>query len=144
MLMEEMDRRMVHGGKDFVKDMAKTYNITEKIKQMGRQRGWQKLKRTVPFRLVPFRWVDLIQYLSQGFMWPSTWLPLASFAGIQKMILLEEDPPYCSTRCDSYFSHSLDMQSTASRACGVAATGGAPRLMRKPLGQPKMRKGGAT
>ena len=29
--------------------------------------------------------VDLIQYLSQGFLWPSTWPALASFAGIQKI-----------------------------------------------------------
>jgi hypothetical protein len=29
--------------------------------------------------------VDLIQYLSQGFLWPSTWPALASVAGIQKI-----------------------------------------------------------
>ncbi len=43
-MKREMDRRMVYGGEDFVKDMAKTYNITEKIKQMGRQRGWRNNK----------------------------------------------------------------------------------------------------
>jgi len=43
-----MDRRMVYGGMDFVKDMAMTYNISEKIKQMGRQRGWRKNKENRP------------------------------------------------------------------------------------------------
>ena len=38
----EMDRRIMYGGKDFVKEMTKTYKISEKIKQMGRQRGWRK------------------------------------------------------------------------------------------------------
>jgi len=45
----EMDRRIVYGGEDFVKEMMTTYNISEKIKRMGRQRGWMKIKRTVPF-----------------------------------------------------------------------------------------------
>lgn len=44
----EMDRRMVYGGENFVKDMAKTYNITEKIKRMGRQRGWRNNKENRP------------------------------------------------------------------------------------------------
>lgn len=38
----EMDKRIVYGGEDFVKDMTATYKISEKIKQMGRQRGWRK------------------------------------------------------------------------------------------------------
>jgi hypothetical protein len=44
----EMDRRNVYGGKDFVKEMAKTYKISEKIKQMGRQMGWRKNKENRP------------------------------------------------------------------------------------------------
>ncbi|MCX5846704.1 MAG: transposase [Deltaproteobacteria bacterium] len=44
----EMDRRLVYGGEDFVKDMTKTYNISEKIKRMGRQRGWRKNKENRP------------------------------------------------------------------------------------------------
>jgi len=31
-----------------VKDMAETYNISEKIKRMGRQRGWRKNKENRP------------------------------------------------------------------------------------------------
>lgn len=38
----EMDKRIVYGSEDFVKDMTATYKISEKIKQMGRQRGWRK------------------------------------------------------------------------------------------------------
>lgn len=38
----EMDKRIVYGGENFVKDMMATYKISEKIKQMGRQRGWRK------------------------------------------------------------------------------------------------------
>jgi len=44
----EMDRRIVYGGEDFVKDMTTTYNISEKIKRMGRQRGWRKNKENRP------------------------------------------------------------------------------------------------
>jgi putative transposase len=44
----EMDRRIVYGREDFVKDMAKAYNITEKIKQMERQRGWRNNKENRP------------------------------------------------------------------------------------------------
>ncbi len=44
----EMDRRIMYGGKDFVKEMTKTYKISEKIKQMGRQRGWRKNKENRP------------------------------------------------------------------------------------------------
>ena len=44
----EMDKRIVYGGEDFVKDMTRTYNISEKIKPMGRQRGWRKNKETRP------------------------------------------------------------------------------------------------
>jgi hypothetical protein len=36
----EMDRRVVYGNKDFVKEMTKIYKITEKI------------KRTVPFNFL--------------------------------------------------------------------------------------------
>jgi hypothetical protein len=38
----EMERRIVYGGADFVKDMATNHNISEKIKRMGRQRGGEK------------------------------------------------------------------------------------------------------
>ena len=44
----EMDRRIMYGGKDFVKEMTKTCNISEKIKQMGRQSGWRKNKENRP------------------------------------------------------------------------------------------------
>jgi putative transposase len=44
----EMDRRLVYGGDDFVKDMATTYNMPEKIKCMGRHRGWRKNKENRP------------------------------------------------------------------------------------------------
>jgi putative transposase len=44
----EMDRRMVYGGEDFVKDMRRIYHISEKIKRMGRQRGWRKNKENRP------------------------------------------------------------------------------------------------
>jgi len=44
----EMDRRIMYGGKDFVKEMTKTYKISEKIKQMGRQSGWRKNKENRP------------------------------------------------------------------------------------------------
>ena len=44
----EMNRRIMYGGEDFVKDMAKTYNITEKIKRMGRQKGWRKINENRP------------------------------------------------------------------------------------------------
>jgi len=40
----EMDRRIVYGGEAFIKDMTTNYNITEKVKRMGRQRGWRKNK----------------------------------------------------------------------------------------------------
>jgi len=44
----EMNRRVLYGGADFVKEMEKTYCITEKIKQMGRQKGWRKNKENRP------------------------------------------------------------------------------------------------
>jgi hypothetical protein len=44
----EMDRRIVYGGEDFVKNMMSNYNISEKIKQMGRRRGWRKNKENRP------------------------------------------------------------------------------------------------
>jgi hypothetical protein len=44
----EMDRRMIYGGEDFVKSMAKAYDITDKIRPMGRQRGWKKNKENRP------------------------------------------------------------------------------------------------
>ena len=39
---------MIYGGEDFVKKMAEAHNITEKIKRMGRQRGWRKNKEKRP------------------------------------------------------------------------------------------------
>jgi hypothetical protein len=44
----EMDRRIVYGGEDFVKELTTTYNISEKIKRMGRQKGWKKNKENRP------------------------------------------------------------------------------------------------
>jgi hypothetical protein len=35
----KMDRRIVYGGKDFVKEMTRPYNISEKIKRMETQRA---------------------------------------------------------------------------------------------------------
>jgi hypothetical protein len=52
-MKREMDRRIVYGGEDFVKDMAKTYNITEKIKRMGRQRGWRKNNEDTAWEVPP-------------------------------------------------------------------------------------------
>jgi len=43
-----MDKRLLYGGEDFVKDMVTAYNISEKIKKMGRQRGWGKNKENRP------------------------------------------------------------------------------------------------
>jgi len=40
----EMDRRIIYGNKTFVQEMTMAYKISEKIKQMGRQRGWRKNK----------------------------------------------------------------------------------------------------
>jgi putative transposase len=40
----EMDKRIMYGGEDFVKDMMTTYHISEKIKRIGRRRGWRKNK----------------------------------------------------------------------------------------------------
>ncbi len=44
----EMDRRIVYGGEAFVKKISTAYNITEKVRQMGRQRGWRKNKENRP------------------------------------------------------------------------------------------------
>ena len=44
----EMDRRMVYGSEDFVKDITTTYDISEKIRRMGRQKGWKKYKENRP------------------------------------------------------------------------------------------------
>ena len=44
----EMDKRLVYGSDDFVKDMATSHHISEKIKQIGRQRGWRKNKENRP------------------------------------------------------------------------------------------------
>jgi hypothetical protein len=35
--------------------------------------------------------VDLIQYLSQGFLWPSTWPALADLLGVQKVQPLDQN-----------------------------------------------------
>ncbi|MCL4476072.1 MAG: hypothetical protein M1508_07595 [Nitrospirae bacterium] len=40
----EMDRRIIYGNKTFVQEMTMAYKISEKIKQMGRQRDWRKNK----------------------------------------------------------------------------------------------------
>ena len=38
-----------------------------------------------PGARVSFTPMDLIQYLSQGFLWPSTWPALATFLGVEKI-----------------------------------------------------------
>ncbi len=43
-----MDRRLVYGSNDFVKSMITAYNISEKIKRIGRQKGWRKNKENRP------------------------------------------------------------------------------------------------
>lgn len=44
----EMDKRIVYGGERFVEEMTTAYKISEKIKPMGRQRGWRKNKENRP------------------------------------------------------------------------------------------------
>lgn len=44
----EMDRRIVYGSESFVQEMTTAYKISEKIKRMGRQRGWRKNKENRP------------------------------------------------------------------------------------------------
>jgi hypothetical protein len=44
----EMDRRIIYGNKTFVQEMTNTFKVSEKIKQMGRQRGWRKNKENRP------------------------------------------------------------------------------------------------
>jgi putative transposase len=44
----EMDKRLLYGNEDFVKGVTATYTISEKIRQMGRQRGWRKYKENRP------------------------------------------------------------------------------------------------
>jgi putative transposase len=44
----EMDRRIIYGNRTFVQEMTTAYRIYEKIKQMGRQRGWRKNKENRP------------------------------------------------------------------------------------------------
>jgi len=38
----EMDKRLVYGSESFIEELTKTHKIAEKIKPMGRQRGWRK------------------------------------------------------------------------------------------------------
>jgi hypothetical protein len=44
----EMDRRIIYGNKSLVREMTTAYRIYEKIKQMGRQRGWRRNKGNRP------------------------------------------------------------------------------------------------
>lgn len=44
----EMDRQIVYGSESFVKEMTTAYKISEKIKRMGRQKGWRKNKENRP------------------------------------------------------------------------------------------------
>src|SRR4030066_1008452 len=44
----EMDRRIVYGSESFVQEMSAVYKISEKIRQMGRQKGWRKNKENRP------------------------------------------------------------------------------------------------
>jgi hypothetical protein len=38
----EMDRRIIYGNKTFVQEMMTAHNISEKIRQVGRQKGWKR------------------------------------------------------------------------------------------------------
>jgi hypothetical protein len=49
----EVDRRIVCGGEDFVKDMRGIYHISEKIKRMERQRRWRKNKESPSLYWIP-------------------------------------------------------------------------------------------
>ena len=44
----EMDKRIVYGSESFVQEMSAIYKISEKIRQMGRQKGWRKNKENRP------------------------------------------------------------------------------------------------
>jgi len=44
----EMDKRIICGNNSLVREMTTAYRIYEKIKQMGRQRGWRKTKENRP------------------------------------------------------------------------------------------------
>src|SRR3989344_9264331 len=44
----EMDKRIVYGSESFVQEMSAVYKISEKIRQMGRQKGWRKNKENRP------------------------------------------------------------------------------------------------
>ena len=48
-MKREMDRRIVYGGEDFVKDMAKTYNVTERLFGWDNKGAGGTIKRTVHF-----------------------------------------------------------------------------------------------
>ncbi len=47
-MKDEMDRRIVYGSESFVQEMPAVYKISEKIRQMGKQRGWRKNKENRP------------------------------------------------------------------------------------------------
>jgi putative transposase len=44
----EMDKRIVFGGVEFLKTINKVFQISEKIRPKGRQRGWRKNKENRP------------------------------------------------------------------------------------------------
>ena len=44
----EMDKRILYGSESFVQEMSAIYKISEKIRQMGRQKGWRKNKENRP------------------------------------------------------------------------------------------------
>ena len=44
----EMDRLIVYGSERFILEMMTAHNISEKIKQIGRQKGWRKNKENRP------------------------------------------------------------------------------------------------
>jgi len=44
----EMDKRILYGSESFVQEMTGRYKITEKIKEMGRPKGWRKNKENRP------------------------------------------------------------------------------------------------
>jgi putative transposase len=44
----EMNRRIIYGNKTFVQEMMAAHNISEKIRQVGRQKGWKKNKENRP------------------------------------------------------------------------------------------------
>lgn len=47
-LKGEMDKRIMYGSEGFMQEIAMAYKISEKIKQIGRPKGWRKNKENRP------------------------------------------------------------------------------------------------